>query len=158
KILRRSTADAVQLLHDQCEYGKDMMKLMSDLISYLRDLLVYKVKPEALSDDVADDTQKSLSDQAELVETDRLIELIDQFAEAEQRMKWAPNKKLHFEVALIKAIQTLGQVTLNEVIQNLNALRDGKDVAKKPGAAAADHGSNVKIKQSAAVSEIGRAS
>ena len=29
-----------------------MMKLMSDLISYLRDLLVFKVKPEALADDV----------------------------------------------------------------------------------------------------------
>src|ERR1700738_4391134 len=43
-------------------------------------------------------------------------------------MKWAPNKKLHFEVALIKAIQTLSQVTLNEVIESLNALRDGKSV------------------------------
>jgi DNA polymerase-3 subunit gamma/tau len=42
-------------------------------------------------------------------------------------MKWAPNKKLHFEVAVIKAIQTLGQVTLNEVIENLSALREGKE-------------------------------
>ena len=41
-------------------------------------------------------------------------------------MKWAPNKRLHFEVAVIKAIQTLNQVTLNEVIENLAALRDGK--------------------------------
>jgi DNA polymerase-3 subunit gamma/tau len=40
-------------------------------------------------------------------------------------MKWAPNKRLHFEVAVIKAIQTLSQVTLNEVIENLAALRDG---------------------------------
>ncbi len=40
-------------------------------------------------------------------------------------MKWAPNKKLHFEVAVIKAIQTLGQVTLTEVIDNLAALRGG---------------------------------
>ena len=38
-------------------------------------------------------------------------------------MKWAPNKKLHFEVAVIKAIQTLSQVTLTEVIDNLAALR-----------------------------------
>ena len=126
KILQGATADAVQLLHDQCESGKDMMKLMSDLISYLRDLLVYKVKPDALRDDVDADSQKLLSTQAELVETDRLLQLIDGFAEAEGRMKWAPNKKLHFEVALIKAIQMLNQVTLNEVIENLNALRDGK--------------------------------
>jgi DNA polymerase-3 subunit gamma/tau len=131
KILRGATADAVQLLHDQCESGKDMMKLMSDLISYLRDLLVYKVKPDALSDDVNIDVQKSLSAQAELVETDRLLELIDGFAESEARMKWAPNKKLHFEVALIKAIQMLNQVTLNEVIENLNALRDGKPVTSE---------------------------
>src|SRR4051812_41776844 len=37
KILAGATAEAVQLLHNQCESGKDMMKLMSDLIAYLRD-------------------------------------------------------------------------------------------------------------------------
>jgi DNA polymerase III subunit gamma/tau len=140
KILQSATADAVQLLHEQCDAGKDMMRLMADLISYLRDLLVFKVKPEALSEDVDLDLQKSLAAQAKLIETDRLLELIDQFAEAEGRMKWAPNKKLHFEVALIKAIQSLSQVTLNEVIENLNALRDGKEVATKPVAGVADAG------------------
>jgi len=140
KILRGATADAVQLLHEQSEVGKDMMKLMSDLIAYLRDLLVFKVKPDALSEDVDLDEQKALAAQAQLIETDRLLELIDQFGEAEGRMKWAPNKKLHFEVALIKAIQTLSQVTLNEVIENLNALRDGKSEPKKVVAGVADAG------------------
>jgi DNA polymerase-3 subunit gamma/tau len=56
---------------------------------------------------------------------DRLLELIDQFAAAEGRMKWAPNKKLHFEVAIIKAIQSLGQATLDEVIEKLGELREG---------------------------------
>src|SRR5437868_3291263 len=102
---------------------------MSDLIAYMRDLLVFKVKPDALSEDVDSDLQKSLAAQAETIETDRLLELIDQFAEAEGRMKWAPNKKLHFEVALIKAIQSLSQVTLNDILENLNALRDGKEAA-----------------------------
>jgi DNA polymerase-3 subunit gamma/tau len=138
KILRSATADAVQLLHEQCEAGKDMMRLMADLISYSRDLLVFKVKPETLSEDVDVELQKSLAAQAKLIETDRLLELIDQFAEAEARMKWAPNKKLHFEVALIKAIQSLNQVTLNEVIENLNALRDGsgRAVAAVPAVSA----------------------
>jgi DNA polymerase-3 subunit gamma/tau len=131
KILRAATAGAVQLLHDQCEAGKDMMRLMSDLISYLRDLLVFKVKPDALDEDVDLDLRKSLATQAEIVETDRLLELIDQLAEAASRMKWAPNKKLHFEVAVIKAIQSLGQATLDEVIEKLGELRDGKTVAAK---------------------------
>ena len=126
KIVRGATAEAIDIVHAQCEAGKDMMKLMSDLISYLRDLLVFKVKPEALADEANPELQKSLQDESAAIETDRLLELIDQFAAAEGRMKWAPNKKLHFEVAVIKAIQTLNQVTLNEVIENLSALRDGK--------------------------------
>src|SRR5216110_17407 len=132
KILRIDTPAALELLHAEADNGKDMMKLMSDLISYLRDLLVGKVKPEALADDLNPDLQKSLETQAAMIETDRLLELIDQFAAAEGRMKWAPNKRLHFEVAVIKAIQTLNQVTLNEVIENLAALRDGKAESQAP--------------------------
>ena len=130
-ILRGETADAVDLLHQQCESGKDMMRLLSDLIAYLRDLLVFKAKPDALKEDVDPDVQESLAAHAELITTDRLLDLIDQFAAAEGRMKWAPNKKLHFEVAIIKAIQTLGQATLDEVIERLGELRDGKTVTQK---------------------------
>ena len=137
KIVRGATAEAIDIVHAQCEAGKDMMKLMSDLISYLRDLLVFKVKPEALADDANPELQKALQSESAAIETDRLLELIDQFAAAEGRMKWAPNKKLHFEVAVIKAIQTLNQVTLNEVIENLSALRDGKP---KPSGAGSSRG------------------
>ena len=125
RILRGETPEAIDLLHEQCEAGKDMMRLMADLIAYLRDLLVFKAKPDALNEDVDPDVQKSLAAHAELISIDRLLELIDQFAAAEGRMKWAPNKKLHFEVAIIKAIQSLGQATLDEVIEKLGELRDG---------------------------------
>jgi DNA polymerase III subunit gamma/tau len=142
RMLRAETPEAIDLLHEQCEAGKDMMRLMADLIAYLRDLLVFKAKPDALSEDVDSDVQKSLATQAELVSTDRLLELIDQFAATEGRMKWAPNKKLHFEVAIIKAIQSLGQATLDEVIEKLGELQDGgarppafaEATAGKPGA------------------------
>ena len=125
RILRGETPEAIDLLHEQCEAGKDMMRLMADLIAYLRDLLVFKAKPDALNEDVDPDVQKTLAAHAELISTDHLLELIDQFAAAEGRMKWAPNKKLHFEVAIIKAIQSLGQATLDEVIEKLGELRDG---------------------------------
>jgi DNA polymerase III subunit gamma/tau len=147
RILRGETADALALLDEQCDAGKDMMKLMSDTIAYLRDLLVFKVKPDALSDEASAETRATFAEQAPLLETDRVLELIDQFAAAEGRMKWAPNKKLHFEIAVIRAIQTLDQTTLDQVIENLSALRDGNPVAlpaKRSGkdavAAVADRG------------------
>ncbi|MFL6529601.1 MAG: DNA polymerase III subunit gamma/tau, partial [Chthoniobacterales bacterium] len=135
-ILRGATAEALELLHSEAGNGKDMMKLMSDLIAYLRDLLVFKVKPDAVAEDLNPELRSALEAQSAAIETDRLLELIDQFAGAEGRMKWAPNKRLHFEVAVIKAIQTLGQVTLNQVIENLSALRDGKTPKSAPQPAA----------------------
>jgi hypothetical protein len=108
-----------------------MMRLMSDLIAYLRDLLVFKAKPDAVKEDVDPDVQKSLAAHSELITTDRLLDVIDQFAGAEGRMKWAPNKKLHFEVAIIKAIQSLGQATLDEVIEKLGELRNGKALSQR---------------------------
>ncbi len=140
KMLRGATPEAVQLLHEQSEAGKDMMRLMADLIAYLRDLLVFKVKADALNEDVDPELRTSLETQSKGVETSRLLELIDQFADAEGRMKWAPNKKLHFEVAVIKAIQTLGQTTLDEVIEKLSELQNGKSGATKSVGGAADAG------------------
>jgi len=149
RILRGETPEAIDLLHEQCEAGKDMMRLMADLIAYLRDLLVFKAKPDALKEDVDPDIQKSLAAHAELITTDRLLELIDQFAGAEGRMKWAPNKKLHFEVAIIKAIQSLGQATLDEVIEKLGELRDSGSA--KSVAAGADRGETKPTAQRAGV-------
>src|SRR5437763_9824232 len=155
KILHGETAPALDVLYEQCEAGKDMMRLMSDLISYWRDLLVFKAKPDAVADDVDPELQKALAAQAELIENERLLELIDQFAQAEGRMKWAPNKKLHFEVAIIKAIQSLNQATLDEVIERLGELRDGKTSTEKKTLAAAPERS---AKQSSVVAAVSAAS
>jgi DNA polymerase III subunit gamma/tau len=161
RILRGETPEAIDLLHEQCEAGKDMMRLMADLIAYLRDLLVFKAKPDALHEDVDPGVQKSLAAHAELISTDRLLELIDQFAATEGRMKWAPNKKLHFEVAIIKAIQSLGQATLDEVIEKLGELRDGGGgrppgaPPTRPVAAGANRGETKPIEQRTGVTAPG---
>jgi DNA polymerase-3 subunit gamma/tau len=160
QILRGETPGAIDLLHQQSDAGKDMMRLMSDLIAYLRDLLVFKAKPDALKEDVEADVQTSLATHAELVAIDRLLELVDQFAAAEGRMKWAPNKMLHFEVAIIKAIQSLGQATLDEVIAKLGELRDGggkrsSEPSARPVDAGADRGDEDSHARKAAVSDSG---
>jgi DNA polymerase-3 subunit gamma/tau len=102
--------------------------------------------------------QTSLATHAELVTTGHLLELLDQFAAAEGRMKWAPNKKLHFEVAIIKAIQSLGQATLDEVIEKLGELRNGGGArppapSAQPVAAGTDRGGEESRNAKAGVSD-----
>src|SRR4029434_7082955 len=72
RILRGETPGALELLYEECENGKDMRRLMSDLIVYLRDLLVFKAKPDVLNEDIDPDLKKALAAHAELIATDRL--------------------------------------------------------------------------------------
>ena len=50
---------------------------------------------------------------------DRLLNLVEIFADTESRIKWASNKKLHFEIGIIKAIQSLNDARISDVISAL---------------------------------------
>jgi DNA polymerase-3 subunit gamma/tau len=128
-MLDGSAPAALAVLDAQSEAGKDLSRLLGELISHLRNLLVAQIDAGSVAAEAAPGVRESIRTQAARIAPDRLLELIDQFAVAENRMKWAPNKKLHFEIALIKAIQTLGQTTLSEVIDALTALRHGENGA-----------------------------
>ena len=133
-VLEGDTPSALETVYQQSASGKDLSRLMADLIGHLRNLLVLKADPNALKHDPSVTNAGELGIQAEKIGLGRLLELVDQFADAEGRMKWAPNKKLHFEIAIIKAIQTLSQATLDEVIDTLASIRGGN--APAPRAAA----------------------
>ena len=136
-LLAREMSETLAVLDEQSEAGKDLLRLLSELIGHLRNLLVFRVNPSSVQTDVPGSVAAIFEAQAALIPTDRLLELIDGFAAAETRMKWAPNKKLHFEIALIKAVQSLGQATLTEVIDALSALREDTGGAVNGAAPAA---------------------
>jgi DNA polymerase III subunit gamma/tau len=127
-ILAGDCGAALGQLQAQAESGKDLSRLMADVITHLRDLLVMKADPEGLRADLSPELFAALEQQTGALSTDRLLELIEQFAAAETRMKWAPNKKLHFEIAIIKAVQTLDQATLSEILDALAAIRSGGEL------------------------------
>lgn len=127
-LLNGDAPAALGLVQQQAQAGRDLSRLMTDLIGHLRNLLITKADPEGIQAEVGADVLESLQSQADRIAFDRLLDLIEQFAAAEGRMKWAPNKKLHFEIAVIKAIQTLGQATLTEVLDTLTALKTGGEL------------------------------
>ena len=98
-LLDKDTPGALAVLDAQSEAGKDLLRLLGELIAHLRNLLVFQVNPDSTSAETGSALAQTLRDQAALISPDRLLELIDGFAAAEGRMKWAPNKKLHFEIA-----------------------------------------------------------
>ncbi len=114
-ILRQDAPSALALLHQHDSSGRDLVKLLDELIQHLRALLVTVINPQR--DSYFDAANREiLTAQAATVSGARVMDLIELFSSAENKMRWAPNKLLHFEVAVIRAIQSLGQTTLDELL------------------------------------------
>ncbi|HEX7194162.1 MAG TPA: DNA polymerase III subunit gamma/tau [Chthoniobacterales bacterium] len=124
-ILNQKAAEALSIVHQQAEAGKDLNKLLSDLLGFFRNLLVYKIDPPSLREEIGDQARSALDELAPAIDAQRLLRLIEKISEVESTIKWASNKKLHLEIALIRAIQTLSEVRLGAVIDALASLRGG---------------------------------
>ncbi len=119
KVLDRDAPGSLDLLHSHDEAGRDLGRFMADFIQHARSVLVAGMSPEHANADAANEMAEVQHAQAARISAGRLLELIDQFAAAEGRMRWAPNKRLQFEVALLRAIQSLGETTLEDVLNEL---------------------------------------
>jgi DNA polymerase III subunit gamma/tau len=119
-LLTSDTVGALRVVHDQSEGGKDLGRLLGDLIQYIRTLLVYQADPEAALEDLSPDLAQMVAEQAVLGSTDQLLRMVDGLAEVDARMRWASNKRLHFELGVIQAVQHFNEVSLDEVISALD--------------------------------------
>lgn len=115
---------ALTLIQEQSEGGKDLSRLLSDLIHFFRDLLIETVHPST------EPTRFSLL--CEHVSSEKLLTLLEELGKTEERFKWATNKKLQFDVLAIKAIHLLQEVSLSDVLDVLTTLREGKAIPLKP--------------------------
>ncbi len=119
RILDSSTVGALQLVHQTSEAGKDLGKLLTDLIQHFRTLLVSQADPEAGAEDLEPDIAAQVSEQCQMASTEQLLRVVDGLAEVDARMRWATNKRLHFELGVIQAVQNYNEVSLSDVIEAL---------------------------------------
>ena len=118
-LLARDTPTALSLIQKEAETGRELSQLLGELVGALRALLIAKLDPSADGEGIPADLWAGLVKAADAYPPDRILSAIDVFAETEGRMKWSTNKRLHFELGLIKAIQSLGEVRLSDVIKVL---------------------------------------
>jgi DNA polymerase-3 subunit gamma/tau len=118
-LLARDNPAALSLIQKEAESGRELSQLLGELIGCLRALLVAKLDPSADGEGIPAQLWNALLQAADEYPPDRILAAIDVFAETEGRMKWATNKRLHFELGVIKAIQSLGEVRITDVIKVL---------------------------------------
>ncbi len=130
-IFDQEPEQCLRLLAELAERGRDLTRLLDDIIQHLRDVLMAQMSLSQLVE-LDPSRQKSLEQQAQSISTERLIWLVEHFSATEGRMKWATNKQLQLEVAILHAMHRLGQVTLDEALHQVL----GDAVPTKPAKAA----------------------
>jgi DNA polymerase III subunit gamma/tau len=123
-VLQGEIRQALRLLNDLAQNGKDLGRLLSDLLSHFRNLLVFHVSnndPGLL--EVSENDRAALTSQANGLTVDALTRILDVLAETEERLSRAASKRILVEVALLKAIQARGATNLDAVLQQLHAWR-----------------------------------
>ena len=138
-ILESDTVSALRAVHEQSEAGKDLSRLLGDLIQHFRTLLVQQADPEAAAEDLSPELIDEITTQAQMGSTEQMLRVVDGLAEVDSRMRWASNKRLHFELGVIASVQSLNEVSISDVIEALEG--DGSAplprVAPRPAAAPA---------------------
>ena len=137
-VLHGKTEQVLRVLDDLSKHGKDLGRLLSDLLNHFRDLMVHQVsKGDWSLLEVPESERATIAEQAAAVSSDGLTRIMEVLSEAETRFRDASSKKIFIEVALIKAIEARNAVSIDTVLQQLNQMRGGgasgaMATAKKP--------------------------
>ena len=131
-IITRESTKALHLIHAQQEAGKDLSKLLTDLLNFLRSLLIAQVDASSLQDEQSEKARAATASLKAKLNTSQLLRLMEILSEAEPTLKWATNKKLHLELAVIRAVQSLAEVGFDQVLDALEDLRGGS-TNSRPG-------------------------
>ncbi len=123
-ILQGDPATALRELNELARHGKDLGRLLSDLLNHFRNLVIYQVSGGDLNLlEVSENEIASLKEQAALAQTEALTRVMDVLTDAEGRLRDAASKKIFIEVVLLRAIQALNAVSIDAVLTQLQQLR-----------------------------------
>lgn len=134
-ICHGDVSSALQQLDELAKSGKDLGRLVADLLNHFRNLMVYlATKGDTNLLDVSEAESTALREQASFMTMDAVGRILEVFTEAEWRLRDAVSKRILLEVTLFKACQAKDSISIDVVLNRLVALRDaasGQSVASQ---------------------------
>jgi DNA polymerase III subunit gamma/tau len=135
-ILAGEIQTALTLLNELSQNGKDLGRLLTDLLNHFRNLLLFQVSHGDLNLlEVSEAEVAALKEQTALASTESLTRILEVLSDAELRLRDTASKKILLEVTALKAIEARNAISLDAVLKQLNQLRGG--AANAPSAIAA---------------------
>jgi DNA polymerase-3 subunit gamma/tau len=125
-VLAGEIGTALRELNDLSKNGKDLSRLLSDLLNHFRNLLIYQVSGGDLKLLEASEAEAAaLAEQCKGVTSEALTRIMEVLAHCEGRFRDAASKKILIEISLLKAIEARSAVDIDSVLEQLQQLRNG---------------------------------
>nr|WP_288556039.1 DNA polymerase III subunit gamma/tau [uncultured Mediterraneibacter sp.] len=124
-VLKRDIPKVMDTVDELIMQGRELSQLAADFTWYLRNLLLAKTSDQ-LEDvlEVSSENLEQLKEEAEMIEVDQLLRYIRIFSELSGQLKYATQKRVMLEVALIKlCIPAMESDTLS-ILERIRAVED----------------------------------
>ncbi len=124
-ILEKNITKVLRTLEELVMQGRELAQLATDFTWYLRNLLLVK-SSDNMEDvlDVSTENLRQLQEEAQMVEYDALIRYIRIFSELSNQLKYATQKRVLLEVALIKLCKPEMETNADTLLDRIRAVEE----------------------------------
>ena len=125
EILQRDVVKVLGTLEELIMQGRELSQLATDFTWYMRNLLLAK-SSDNMEDvlDVSTENLAQLKEESEMMDYDTLIRYIRIFSELSNQLKYATQKRVMLEVALIKLCKPEMEVNEDSLLDRIRAVEE----------------------------------
>lgn len=123
EIISRDVVKVLKSVEELVMQGRELGQLTTDFTWYLRNLLLVK-SSDNMEDvlDVSSENLAQLKEEAQMIENDTLIRYIRIFSELSNQLKYATQKRVLLEVAMIKLCKPAMEVNQDSLLERIRAI------------------------------------
>lgn len=123
-IIKGDVPPIIQVVDALDKNGKDFLRLILELISHFRNLLVLHHSDEgAILDDVTAAQIETLKQQLSVSEPEQVLRVVQLLTDVETRIRHAISRRTLLELTLIRCARASTTVTLDRLIKDIQALK-----------------------------------
>ena len=128
KVLAGDVTAAIRSLEELIVGGRELSQFVGDFTWYMRNLLLVKTSdnPEEAID-VSSENLKFLKEESEMTDIDTLMRYIRIFSELSNQIRFATQKRVLVEIALIKLCRPAMETNLDSVLDRIRVLEQRID-------------------------------
>lgn len=131
QVLDGNVAQAIHILEDLVVQGRELGQFVSDFTWYMRNLLLVKTSENAEEViDVSSENLRQLQEESQMIEVETLMRYIRVFSELSNQIRYASQKRVLVEIALIKLCKPAMETNLDSVLDRIRVLE--KRIDERP--------------------------